>query len=180
MTTLEHLLADPGNVGVWTLVPERSRIAFSCRSFWGLVPVKGTFTDFSGDGQLANGTAFGRVDVRAASLVTGIGRRDNHLRSDDFFAAERFPTISVVVTAVEPNSSQTNEGGADLRSSLTIRGITRPIPIAATVTALGGDTVEISASTTVDRTQWDVSGNLIGMVARSTALVAACVFTKSR
>jgi polyisoprenoid-binding protein YceI len=186
MTTLADLLGEPANAGVWTLVSERSRIAFSCRSLWGLVPVKGTFTDFSGDGQLANGSAFGRVDIRAASLVTGIGRRDAHLRSDDFFAVERFPTISVVVTAVEPNGSNTDgsntdrQTGAALRSNLTIRGVTHPIPLTATVTALDGDTVEISARATIDRTQWDVSGNLLGMVQRPTTLTSTGVFVKSR
>ena len=134
MTTLEQLLGDPDNAAVWTLDPARSRIAFSCRSLWGLLPVKGTFTDFSGDGQLANGTAFGRIDIQAASLTTGIGKRDEHLRSDDFFAVERFPTISVVVTAAQPNS----DGGADLRSNLTVRGNTHSITLPATVTVLRG------------------------------------------
>ena len=168
MTTLEQLLGDPDNAAVWTLDPARSRIAFSCRSLWGLLPVKGTFTDFSGDGQLANGTAFGRIDIQAASLTTGIGKRDEHLRSDDFFAVERFPTISVVVTAAQPNS----DGGADLRSNLTVRGNTHSITLPATVTVLEGDAVQITARATIDRNQWDVSGNLLGMVKRPTTLVA--------
>ncbi|CAN5534919.1 YceI family protein [soil metagenome] len=176
MATLEDLLGDPGNATVWRLDPQRSRIAFSCRSFWGLLPVKGTFSDFGGDGQLANGAAFGRVDINAASLDTGIGKRDDHLRSDDFFAVERFPTISVVVTAVLSNGG----GGAELRSNLTVRGVTHPVPLPATVSVLDGDAVQISTRVTVDRTRWEVSGNLMGMVMRPTTLVATGVFVKSR
>ena len=176
MTTLEELLGDPANATVWTLDPQRSRITFSCRSLWGLLPVRGTFAGVSGDGQLANGAAFGRVDIDAASLTTGIGKRDDHLRSEDFFAVERFPTISVVVTAVQSNGG----GGAELRSNLTVRGVTHPIPLPATVTVLAADAVQISTRATVDRTRWDVSGNTLGMVMRPTTLVATGVFVKSR
>src|SRR5208283_4241729 len=72
MTTLETLLNDPDMSGVWNLVPDRSAITFKTRNMWGLVNVKGRFTDFSGDGRLtAKGAVFGRIDIRAASLHTG-------------------------------------------------------------------------------------------------------------
>src|SRR6201996_9687936 len=103
MTTLETLLNDPDMAGVWNIVPDRSAITFKIRNMWGLVNVKGRFTDFNGDGQLTgNGAVFGRLDIRTASLSTGIGRRDKHLRSADFFDVDRFEEMSVVVTAVEP------------------------------------------------------------------------------
>ena len=44
--------------------------------------VNGVFTEFSGDGQITNsGTLFGRVDIKAASLNTKLGKRDEDLRS---------------------------------------------------------------------------------------------------
>ncbi len=105
MTTLETLLHDPDAAGVWNLVPDKSTVAFKIKNMWGLVPVKGRFTEFSGDGQLtAKGAVFGRVDIRVASLKTGIRRRDRHLLSADFFDAERFPEISVVVTGLQPTT----------------------------------------------------------------------------
>lgn len=74
----------------------------------GLLTVRGRFTDFTGDGQLTGkGAVFGRVDIRAASLDTGIGRRDQHLRSPDFFDVERFEKISVVVTGLQPTKGKT-------------------------------------------------------------------------
>lgn len=171
---LDSLLGDPGNAAVWTLVPDRSLIRFRCRSLWGLVPVSGHFTEFSGDGQLGGGTAFGRLDIAAASLTTGLRKRDQHLRSEDFFAVDRFPTISVVVTAVQPAPD-----GVDLRSSLTVRGVTHPIPLTGRVALLDDGAVEISAHTTVDRTHWDVDGNLLGMVRSATTLFGRAVFVKS-
>ena len=107
MTTLETLLHDPDMAGVWNLAPDRSAITFKIKNMWGLLNVKGRFTDFTGDGQLTGkGAVFGRLDIRAASLSTGIGRRDKHLRSADFFDVERFAEISVVVTAVHPTDRQ--------------------------------------------------------------------------
>src|SRR2546429_9502947 len=105
MTTVETLLSDPDTAGVWNLVPERSTVMFKIRTMWGLVTVKGRFTGVNGDGQITGkGAVFGRVDIQAASLSTGIHRRDEHLRSADFFDVKRFPEISVVVTALEPTS----------------------------------------------------------------------------
>ena len=110
MTTLETLLLDPDMAGVWNLVPERSTITFKIRNMWGLLRVKGRFTEFSGDGQLTGkGAVYGRLDIRAASLRTGIGRRDQHLRSADFFDVEHYPEISVVVTALQPTTGNAAE-----------------------------------------------------------------------
>jgi polyisoprenoid-binding protein YceI len=174
MTTLDHLLGDPGNAAVWALDPQRSELGFRCRSLWGLFPVNGRFTEFTGDGRLGGGTASGRLDVAAASLDTGIRKRDEHLRSEDFFAVERFPTISVVVTAM-----QLGNLGTELRSTLTVRGVSHPLPLPATVTLLDEDTVQIATRVTIDRTEWDVDGNLIGMVKAATTLTGTTVFVKT-
>ena len=175
MTTLEQLLGDPDNATVWALVPDRSEVRFCCRSFWGLLPVKGRFTEFSGDGQLGGGTAYGRVDIAAASLDTGNRKRDEHLRSGDFFDVERFPTISVVVTALQPSGV----GGPEMRSTLTVHGVARPTALPATVSSIDDNTVRITAHATIDRTEWGVDGNLLGMVKTATMLSASAVFLKS-
>ncbi|MCV7229127.1 YceI family protein [Mycolicibacterium komossense] len=176
MTSLDSLLGDPSTAGVWNLDPERSTVAFTSRSFWGLLPVKGKFTEISGDGQITRQAAvFGRLDIRAASLATGIGKRDDHLRSSDFFDADRFPDISVVVTALHPTSSDT----ADFRATLTVKTVTKPLGLPAGIGVIDANTVRISAKTTIDRTQWDVTGNLAGMVTRTVAVKADLVFVKS-
>lgn len=176
MTSLDTLLGDPSTAGVWNLDPARSSIALMSKSFWGLLPVKGKFTDFSGDGQITHQAAvFGRLDIRVASLDTGIGRRDEHLRSPDYFDTERFPDISVVVTALQPSSSDT----ADFRATLTVKATTKPLELPAGIDVIDPSTVRISTKTKLDRTQWDVTGNLAGMVTRTAALKADLVFVKS-
>jgi polyisoprenoid-binding protein YceI len=176
MTNLETLLSEPSTAGVWNLDLASSKIAFSSRSLWGAMRVKGTFADFSGDGQITRqGAVFGRLDIRAASLATGIGKRDEHLRSPDFFDVERFPDISVVVTALQPTSGDT----ADLRATLTVKAATKPLQLPATITGIDADTVRITAKTTIDRTEWDVTGNLLGMVVRMATLTADLVFARA-
>jgi polyisoprenoid-binding protein YceI len=176
MTSLDTLLNSQDSAGVWNLDPERSTIAFSTRSFWGLLPVKGKFTDFSGDGQITRQAAvFGKLDIRAASLDTGNHRRDEHLRSPDFFDVERFPDISIVLTALQPSTGDS----ADLRATLTVKATTKTLPLTATISVIDANAVRISARTAIDRTQWDVTGNLLGMVGRTTTLTADTVFVKS-
>ena len=88
MPNVNTLLNDPDTAGVWSLDPDRSTVGFSIRNFWGLIHVKGRFTDVNADGQIAaKGAIFGRLDIQVASLHTGIGKRDEHLRSADFFDA---------------------------------------------------------------------------------------------
>ncbi|MGO9041607.1 MAG: YceI family protein [Mycobacterium sp.] len=177
MTALETLLSDPDMAGVWNLVPDRSAITFKVRNMWGLLNVKGRFTEFSGDGQLTGkGAVSGRVDIRAASLNTGIGRRDKHLRSADFFDVERFGEISVVVTGVRPTQGK----AADLRATFTIKGVTAPLPLPVTITELDDGSILISGQTEVDRAQFDLGWNRLGMVAATATAAAEAVFARSR
>jgi polyisoprenoid-binding protein YceI len=170
------LLNDPDTAGVWNLVPDRSTVSFKIRNMWGLISVKGRFTDFSGDGQITGkGAIFGRLDIRAASLNTGIGKRDEHLRSADFFDVERFPEISVVVTAVEPSTGNT----ADLRATFSIKGVTSPLPLPVQVTVLDDGAVRVSAKTEVDRAQFDLGWNRLGMVGKTATASADAYFVRA-
>jgi polyisoprenoid-binding protein YceI len=176
MTTLETLLLDPDMSGVWNLDPNRSAITFKIKNMWGLLNVKGRFTEFGGDGQLTGkGAVFGRLDIRTASLSTGIGRRDNHLRSADFFDVERFAEISVVVTAVEP----ANGNAADLRANFTIKGITAPLPLPVTITELDDGSIRISGETKVDRAQFDLGWNKFGVMGATATAAADAVFVRA-
>jgi polyisoprenoid-binding protein YceI len=176
MTTLETLLNDPDAAGVWNLVPDRSTIAFKIKNMWGALPVKGQFTEFSGDGQLtAKGAVFGRIDIRVASLHTGIGRRDRHLLSADFFDAARFPEISVVVTGLEPTTGK----AADLRTTFTIKGTTAQLPLPVTITELGDGAIRISGETKVDRFQFGVDWDKFGMIGAAATVAAAAIFVRA-
>jgi len=178
MTTLETLLNDPDLARVWNLDPERSAITFKIRNMWGLLNVKGRFTDVSGDGQLTGaGAVFGRLDIRAASLDTGIGRRDKHLRSPDFFDVGRFPEISIVVTAVHPTKGK----AADLRVNFTIKGITAPLPLPlpVTITELDDGSIRIAGETKVDRARFDLGWNRLGMLGAAATAAAEAIFVRA-
>ncbi len=177
MTTVETLLSDPDTAGVWNLVPDRSTVAFKIRNFWGLMNVKGQFTDVSADGQVTGkGAVFGRLDIQTASLRTGIRKRDEHLRSADFFDVERFPEISVVVTAVQPGTGN----AADLRATFTINGISEPLPLPVQVTVLGDGSVRITTKIKIDRTQFGLGWNRLGMIGKTATAAADAYFVRGR
>jgi polyisoprenoid-binding protein YceI len=67
----------------------------------------------------------GSAVIQAASINTGKPKRDNHLRSDDFFSAERFPEIRFTSTAVR--NVNMDDSTADLIGDLTIRDVTREV-----------------------------------------------------
>jgi len=176
MTTLETLLSDPDTAGVWNLVSDKSTTGFKIGNMWGLLSVKGRFADVSGDGQVTGkGAIFGRLDIQVASLRTGIRKRDEHLRSADFFDADRFPEIGVVVTALEPTSGN----AADLRATFTIKGITAQVPLPVQILLLDDGSVRVSAKTEVDRAQFDLGWNRLGMVGERATVFADAYFVRA-
>jgi polyisoprenoid-binding protein YceI len=176
MADVATLLSDPSSVGVWTLVPAESSIGFSTKTMWGLVPVKGKFTEFSGDGQITDAqTVFGRIDIKAASLATGIGKRDKDLRAPEFFDVEKYPEINIVVT-----SAEAIQGDAiDLRANLTVKTTTAPLPLKTKVTVLGDGSVRVTTQTSVSRKELGVQGNMIGMIGDKTTLSADLLFRRA-
>jgi polyisoprenoid-binding protein YceI len=176
MTALEALLHDPDTAGVWNLDSDRSTVGFKISNMWGLISVKGGFTDFDGDGQITGkGAVFGRLDIKVASLRTGIGKRDEHLRSADFFDVERFPEISVVVTAVEPSI----DNAADLRATFSIKGVTAAVPLPVRVSVLDDGSVQVSAKAEIDRAQFGIDQNPLGMIGKTVTVSADARFVRA-
>lgn len=94
--------------------------------------VRGYFTKFEGqfEGPEDDVTkTTGEVKVEVASLDTRTEMRDNHLRSGDFFEAEKYPYISFKLNKVEP----IDEGSFKVHGDLTIKDVTRPIVLDATL-----------------------------------------------
>ena len=176
MTTVPELLGNPESVGVWDLVPERSRITFRNKTMWGAFRVHGVFTELCGDGQISDtGRVYGRVDVKATSLNTKLRRRDEDLRGPAFLDVQKYPDIGVVATSVEPTGGDT----VDVRADLTVKGHTAPMPLRTNVQVLDDGAVRITAQTTVNRKDWGVTGNMLGMVGDKTALRADLVFRRA-
>ena len=174
MLTVTTFLSSPESVGVWTVVPDRSSIRFENKTMWGAMKVRGAFTEFSGGGQIQDArTVSGRIEVMAASVHTGLGKRDEDLRSPAFFDdAEKYPNITVEVAGGEANGDDT----VSLDAVLTAKGITAPVPLKAHVEVLDDGAVRLTAQTTIARKQFAVEGNMFGMVGAKTALNASLVF----
>lgn len=174
--TVRGVLRDPSVTGPWTLAPDRSSVRFTNKTLWGLVKVNGSFTEVTGAGHVAaDGVVTGRLSIRAESVQTGIGKRDEHLRTPDFFDAANCPEIVIDIAGATPVGEHT----VDLAATLCVRGTTLPLPLQATVTRLANDTIHIVGRTTIDRTRWGVSGNMLGMIPTTTALVADTTFVKA-
>jgi polyisoprenoid-binding protein YceI len=176
MASLSEFFSDSASAGTWSVVTDQSTIAVKAKSMWGLAPVKGRWTEFSGEGQLTPPqTVSGRLDIKAGSLRTGIRKRDDHMYSADFFEAEKFPDISVVVTSGEPVDSDT----INLRAELTIKGTTKPVELKTKVTPVGDGGMRLTTQTTVNRQDFGVDGNLLGMVGDMATISGDVVFRRT-
>ncbi|MEV0670505.1 YceI family protein [Mycobacterium sp. NPDC050441] len=170
MATIPDILTT--HAGNWTLVPDRSRVTFRNKTLWGLATVTGRFTEFTGEGRADDGVT-GRVVIKAASVRTGIGKRDAHLRSADFFDAEAHPDIAVQVTGLDPSDES-----ARLTTVLTVRGVSRTIELPVDVQILDDGSLQLSGWCSVQRADFGVSGDLLGMVGPTTILSGELVFTR--
>jgi polyisoprenoid-binding protein YceI len=109
--------------GTWATDPVHSTVEFRVRNM-GIVTVSGHFPEFEGsvvsDGTLEGTRAEGTAEV--ASLSTRSEKRDEHLRADDFFAADEHPQIRFA-------SSRFVQDGDRLKvvGDLTIKGTTKEV-----------------------------------------------------
>src|SRR5689334_5839261 len=83
---------------IWQLDPAHTQVGFAVRHLM-ISTVRGRFNDVSGtfsapDGDFSRGTL--EASIRVASIDTREPQRDAHLKSADFFDAERFPVITFV------------------------------------------------------------------------------------
>lgn len=177
MSAVTTLLSSPEAVGVWNLDPEKSSIEFENTTAWGALKVRGSFTEFTGDGEIKDAqTVSGRVSVKAESLSTGFRLRDADLRMANFFDVEKYPDITVVVTGGEPAQGDR----VRLNAQLTVKGVTGPLPMECKVTMFDDGAVRLATQTTVSRKQFRVEGNFFGMVGAKTKLTANLVFRPAK
>ena len=147
----------------WVIDPDHTTAQFKVKHLM-ISNVKGVFEKVSGTLNLDDqDITKSRVDVviGIASINTNIKKRDDHLRSPDFFDAAKFPTMTFVSTKVE----KAGENRLKVTGNLTIKGITR-----AVVLDVDGLTPEIkdpwgngrrgaSATTTINRKEFGVLWN---------------------
>lgn len=112
---------------------------------------------FIDNGKLTGGSFdinFGTIKVLDLQDSEMNAKLTGHLKSDDFFSAEKYPTGKFVLTSVTPLSNGT-ENNYTIGGNLTIKGITQPVSFPAAV-KVNGDVVSAKADFKIDRTLWDV------------------------
>ena len=148
--------------GTYTVDPTHSRIGFVARHAM-VTKVRGSFNEFQGTGYFnAEDPSQSHLEltIKAASIDTRNADRDAHLRGNDFFAMDEYPTIEFASTKAE----QLDDEHYRLTGDLTIRGITKPVSIDFEFTGAANDPwgnlrVGFEGSVTVNRKDWGVNWN---------------------
>ena len=150
-----------------TLVFDRahSEVGFDIRHFFN--KVHGRFTDYAGQivydpANLALSKA--DVTIRDTSIYTANERRDGHLRTQDFFWTEKYPTIAFHSTKVIPGADSTH---FQVVGNLTIRDVTKPVTLdveylGTGAIGMGGKSHQeagFMASTTINRKDFGIVWN---------------------
>jgi polyisoprenoid-binding protein YceI len=132
--------------------PVHSAVLFSVQH-QGAGWVWGRFTDFSGALTLdaaAPDRSTVELTVKAGSVLTDNEKRDQHLRSPDFFNARQFPVLTFKSRAVKVLGPERAEVSGDL----TLKGVTRKVTAQVTRTGAQGDLVGLEATLSIKRSEF--------------------------
>ncbi len=116
--------AGPALAEKYQVDPAHSSLSFTVEHL-GLSEIDGRFTDFTGTLNFSPGTNDGSVEfiAQAKSINTDVEKRDEHLRSADFFDVEKYPTLTFKSTRV----THLSEDRYQVDGKLTIHGVTKPL-----------------------------------------------------
>ena len=148
--------------GTYQLDAAHKRVGFMVRHLM-ISKVRGQFAEATATITIADNPLESSVtaEIQTASVHTGQADRDNHLRTGDFFEAEKYPTMTFRSTGIK--SHEGNEFLLD--GELTIKDVTRPVELlvefeGAGRSPYGFDVFGFSASTEIDREDWGLTYNM--------------------
>lgn len=146
----------------WQIDPTHSKIGFTGRHMM-VAKVRGHFGEFAFEGEInpeSLETSKATLKVNVASIDSGFDQRDNHLRSADFFDAEKYPQLTFTTTKV----ARAKGNDYQISGDLTIKGVTRAVVFEAEVNGpvevFGTQKIGISAETKINRKDWGLSWNM--------------------
>jgi len=145
----------------WKIDPNHSTVEFAVKHLM-ISTVKGRFSEVEGEIVIADGDpshSSVTATIKAASIDTHTGQRDDHLRSADFLDAANFPELTFTSTRITGSESE-----FEVTGDLTIRGVTREITLDVTNEGSGkdpwgGDRIAFSATTKLDRRDFGLTWN---------------------
>jgi polyisoprenoid-binding protein YceI len=158
MTTKPEFSATRPRLGAYDIDPDESSVAFRTRHLFGLAPVRGTFRIRSGTVDVTEPLSCSRirVEIDAASFRTGLGARDSSVRSARFLDTGEHPVLVFVAERMD---------GQVLSGALTVCGTTRPVSLAAKVSALPDGSFTARAAVRIDRAEFGITA-LRGLAGR--------------
>jgi polyisoprenoid-binding protein YceI len=160
--------------GLWTLDPARSSVSLRSKSMWGLVSVKGSFGTLTGEGAVSpTGEISGTVRVDSASIDTKVKKRDLHLRSADFFHSDVHPHITFTIERVT-----LTDDGATAAGTLQVRDRSQPLTFPVAVSAADDNGVRLDAEIVVNRSDFGLNWNQLGMASMKNTMIVSVVFTQ--
>jgi polyisoprenoid-binding protein YceI len=148
--------------GTWVIDAGHTEVGFVGRHF-GLTRIRGRFTGVEGAATIAADPAASQVavEIDLRTVSSGSDARDEHLRSPDFFDAERHPMATFRSTALHVAGST-----ARLDGTLTLKGITAPVTLDVdclghAADPWGGDRAVFSARGRINREDWGLTWNML-------------------
>ena len=149
-------------MSTWIIDPDHSVGAFSIRHMM-IAFVHGQLNSVSGTifFSPADMTSLSaKLEIHVSSIHTGIKKRDEHLKSQDFFHADKYPEISFRSTRTE----RTGFNACKVHGNLTIHGVTHPVALEVTVSGpvkspFGETSIGISGTTVVNREDFGITWN---------------------
>jgi polyisoprenoid-binding protein YceI len=159
---MTSIAAPAATKTTWAIDAAHSHVEFAVKHLM-ISTVKGRFGDVQGT-VTADDTTFrdAVVDIQigVASIDTRQPDRDTHLRSADFFEADKFPTMTFRSTRVEPQKDDTLR----VVGELTIRGVSKEVVLTVTPEGLGrdpwgGERAGFSATAKINRRDFGLTWN---------------------
>jgi polyisoprenoid-binding protein YceI len=148
--------------GIYIIDPTHSNIEFKVRHL--MSTVRGEFTDFEGiivaDFEHLDRSSV-ELTIQAASIDTKDEKRDEHLRSADFFDAEQFPEITFKSSKITKVDKDTFAVAGTLRIRGVSKQITFTVDSLGEMQAMGETRAGYELSTTIDRMDFGVAWNRV-------------------
>jgi polyisoprenoid-binding protein YceI len=148
--------------GTYTLDQNHKRVGFVVRHLM-VSKVRGNFEEATATVTITEDPLQTAVtaSINTASINTGQTDRDNHLRSGDFFDAEKFPTMEFRSTGIKSHDGDEFV----LDGELTIKDVTKPVELKVEFEGVGRspygqDVFGFSATTEIDREDWGLTWNV--------------------
>jgi polyisoprenoid-binding protein YceI len=169
-------LADGTAVGSWVLDPAGSTAEFRVRHFWGAITVRGTLGPMAGEAAVSpDGTVTARISFDARWLDTGHKRRDKHLRSADFFHADKHPQAVLTVTSARPAGTHRLE----CQGALDVAGHARPVTFTAYIQEATRLAAVLTAELHVDRAEFGMTWSPLHMASMTALGTVTARFTRT-